>query len=133
MSILSTNCRGLGGDAAVRELRILVARHSPSVLCVVETQLHKTRLEGLSRSLGFNKSFAVSSSGRSGGLGLFWNYHEIKIEILPYSQYHLDTVVSEEGKDPWRLTIVYGEAQLEGRGREERGNRPWGEIGRAHV
>jgi hypothetical protein len=46
---------------------------------------------------------------------LFWNNDAIKIEILPYSQYHLDTVVTEEGKDPWRLTVVYGEAQVDER------------------
>jgi exonuclease III len=94
MSVLSTNCRGLGGAATVRELRDLVKRFTPSILCVVETQMHRSSVESLTRSLGFNKSFAVSSSGRSGGLGLFWN-NEIKIEVLPYSQYHLDVIVSE--------------------------------------
>jgi hypothetical protein len=44
---------------------------SPTILCVVETQLHKKSVENLSRSLGFDNSFVVSSSGRSGGLGLF--------------------------------------------------------------
>jgi hypothetical protein len=80
-------------------------------LWVVETQVHKTRVVGLSRTLGFDKSFAVSSSGRSGGLGLFWN-KEIKIEILPYSQYHLDAVVTEQWRESWRLTVVYGEVQV---------------------
>ena len=81
MSILSTNCRGLGGAATVREIRDLVKLHSPTFLCVVETQLHKKTVENLSRSLGFDKCFAVSSSGRSGGLALFWN-KEIKIEVF---------------------------------------------------
>jgi hypothetical protein len=98
----------------VRELRDLVKRHNPAFLCVVETQLHKYSVENLSRSLGFDKCFAISSSGRSGGLGLFWN-KEIKIEVLPYSQYHLDTIVTEEGQEPWRLTVIYGEAQVQER------------------
>jgi hypothetical protein len=54
--------------------------------------------------------FAVSSSGRSGGLGIFWN-NDIKIDILPYSQYHIDAIVHEERCEPWRFTCVYGEAQ----------------------
>jgi hypothetical protein len=81
------------------------------ILGVVETQLHKKNVENLSSSLGFDKCFVISSAGRSGGLGLFWN-KEIKIEVLPYSQYHLDTIVTEEGQEPWRLTVVYGEAQV---------------------
>jgi hypothetical protein len=73
--------------------------------------MHRSSIESLTRSLGINKSFAVSSSGRSGGLGLFWN-NEIMIEVLPYSQYHLDVIVSEQGQEDWRLTVVYGEVQV---------------------
>jgi hypothetical protein len=84
MSILGLNCRGLGGGATVHELRDLAKRFSPTLIFVVETQLHKKRVEDLSRTLGFDKAFAISSSGRSGGLGLYWN-KEINIENLPYS------------------------------------------------
>jgi hypothetical protein len=61
--------------------------------------------------LGFDNAFAVSSSGRSGGLAIFWN-NEIKLDLLPYSQYHIDAVVFPPDSDPWRLTCVYGEAQV---------------------
>lgn len=84
MSCLSWNCRGLGNATTVKELRDLVKQLSPSVLCVLETQVNKSRVEGLKSTLGFDNAFAVSSSGRSGGLGIFWN-KEINIEILPYS------------------------------------------------
>jgi len=33
------------------------------------------------------------------------------VEFLPYSQYHIDAIVTEYGKEPWRLTCVYGDAQ----------------------
>jgi hypothetical protein len=101
----------MGGAATVRELRDLARRYSPSIMCVVETQLHKNRVERLSRSLGFDHGFAISSSSRSGGLGLFWK-DGIKIEVLPYSRYHLDAIVSEQGLEDWRLTVVYGDAQV---------------------
>jgi hypothetical protein len=60
--------------------------------------------------LGIDRSFAVSTSGHSGGLVLFWN-NNTTIEILPYSQYHIDAIVTESGKEPWRITGIYGEAQ----------------------
>jgi endonuclease/exonuclease/phosphatase family metal-dependent hydrolase len=44
--------------------------------------------------------------------GFFWN-NEIKIEILPYSQYHIDATDTEAGGDPWRLTCVYEEQTSE--------------------
>ena len=42
------------------------------LICIVETQLAKARVEGLAGSLGFDNSFAVAISGRSGGLCIFW-------------------------------------------------------------
>ena len=61
-------------------------------------------------SLNFNKSFAVSSSGRSGGLGIFWN-EEIKLEVIGYSEYHIDVTIDELVDTKVRVTFVYGEAQ----------------------
>lgn len=81
MSCLSWNCRGLGNPATVKELHDLTKNAAPMVLCVLETQVHKSRVEGLKSTLGYDNAFAVSGSGCSGGLGIFWN-NEIKIEIL---------------------------------------------------
>ena len=33
------------------------------------------------------------------------------MEILGYSDYHVDCSVEEVGFEPWRATVVYGEAQ----------------------
>ena len=65
----------------------------------------------MKKTLGYDNAFAVSSNGRSGGLGIFWN-NNISVSLLPYSQYHIDAIVTEGDTDPWRLTCVYGEAQL---------------------
>ena len=61
--------------------------------------------------LGYDNAFAVSSTGRSGGLGIFWN-NDIKLDFLPYSQYHIDAIVFPSSTEPWQLTCVYGEAQV---------------------
>lgn len=68
----------------MKELRDMAKEYAPTVLCDLETQVHKARVEGLKGTLGFDNAFAISSSGRSGGIGMFWN-NEIKVEILPYS------------------------------------------------
>ena len=73
--------------------------------------MHKARVEGPKNTLGYDNAFAVSSAGRSGGLGIYWN-NNTRVEILPFSQYHIDAIVTENGHDPWRLTCVYGEAQV---------------------
>ena len=71
MSILTWNCRGAGKPATIHELLDLTKQHAPSIVCILETQIEGSRVENLVGNLGFDKSFAVSSSGRSGGIGLF--------------------------------------------------------------
>jgi hypothetical protein len=80
MSTLLWNYRGLGNVATLRELR----EFSASILCVVETQISKDMVESLAASLGFDNTFVVNSTCRSGGLGIFWNT-EIRLDLLPYS------------------------------------------------
>jgi hypothetical protein len=83
--------------------------YAPTVFCVLETQIHKARVEGLKNTLGYANAFAVSSSGRSDGLGLFWN-NEIKLEIYRTRNITL-TLLLPSPLNKWRLTSVYGEAQ----------------------
>lgn len=61
MSCISWNCRGLGNTATIKELRDLAKSDAPSVLCVLEIQVHKDRVEGLEKTLGFDRAFVVSS------------------------------------------------------------------------
>lgn len=39
---------------------------------------------------------------------LFWN-NSIKVDILGYSDYHLDASIEEQNLEKWRMTCVYGE------------------------
>ncbi|XP_073358198.1 uncharacterized protein [Aegilops tauschii subsp. strangulata] len=68
------------------------------------------RVESLAGTIGYDNGYVVSSQGRSGGLGMFWN-NPIKIEILGYSVYHIDCSVEEPNTKPWRMSLFYGEAQ----------------------
>ena len=109
MNLLCWNCRGLGNAPTVQELREIAKKFAPRVLCIVETQISGERAENLKNTLGYDNSFAVNSSGRSGGLAMYWN-DEINIEILGYSRYHIDDKISMIGCDPWIMTCFYGEA-----------------------
>jgi hypothetical protein len=66
-------------------------------------------MEGLAHSFGFDHAYGVGSSGRSGGLCIYWK-DPLVLELRNFSKYHIDMVVREQGKDPWRLTSWYGEA-----------------------
>ena len=99
MSTQCWNCRGLGDPATVHELHDLARESAPTILCVVETQIAKYRVEGLAGTLDFDHAFGVGSSGRSGGLCIFWK-SSLALELRNFSKYHIDMVVKEGDKDP---------------------------------
>ena len=102
------------------------------IMCVVETQVNKTRVERLASTFGYDNCFAVSSEGRSGGLGIFWN-NDANVKVFRFSKYHIQACVLGIGNGPWRVTVVYGEAQTNERhktwdtlkGIKSKNNLPW--------
>jgi hypothetical protein len=62
------------------------------VLCVLDSHLHKKRVEGLARTTCYDNNFAVRKSCQSGGLGIFQN-NEVNTEFLPCPQHHIDATL----------------------------------------
>ena len=34
------------------------------------------------------------------------------VTIQKFSNYHIDTIIKEDGKDPWRMSFIYGEPNM---------------------
>ena len=49
----------------------------------------------------------MNSIGNSGGLCLFWN-NCVVVDLISYSQGHIDTIISGLGGKRWRFTGFYG-------------------------
>lgn len=81
------------------------------MLCIVETQIARTWVKSLVGTLGFDKSYAVDSNGRSGGLGIFWN-NDIQVDVFGYSDYHISARILEPDQDDWWLSCMYDEGQM---------------------
>jgi hypothetical protein len=112
MNMLCWNCRGLGTDATVGELRWLVCKHRPSLLFLSETKMRDKRARNFMWSLGYSGAFAVSSNGLSGGLALFWS-SSLKVSLRAFSTQLIDILVTPEERLEWRSTLVYGEPKKE--------------------
>ncbi|KAK1652758.1 hypothetical protein QYE76_070563 [Lolium multiflorum] len=67
------------------------------------------KVEGLAGTLGFDHAYGVDSSGQSGGLCIYWKI-PLQLNLRNFSKYHINMIVTEAGKEPWRLTTWYGEA-----------------------
>ena len=120
MNILAWNCRGLGLDSTVGELRDLIRSYNPAVVFLSETKKKARAMERLKWSLGFTSGVAIDCVGRSGGLALWWRDH-IHVNVSPWNQYFIDAKVSCEGQ-VCRITGFYGEPRTELR------KKSWGAI-----
>ena len=70
MNLLAWNCRGLGLDSTVGELRDLIRSYNPAVAFLCETKNRARAKEKIKWSLGFWNGVAVDCVGQSGGLAL---------------------------------------------------------------
>ncbi|XP_020206472.1 uncharacterized protein LOC109791576 [Cajanus cajan] len=107
MSFISWNCQGLGNPCAVPTLKDLIRTYHPDVIFLCETKVHARRLEDIRVALNFDSSFAVDSSGRSGGLALLWK-QPYSCHLINYFPHFINVSVTHPKKPTWRLTGFYG-------------------------
>lgn len=107
MSMISWNCRGLGGPRTVRELLSFVSVKRPNFVFLMETKARAAHLERIRIRMGFRGLFVVDRVGMGGGLALFWRDSSIAT-LNGYSANFIDVNVTEDGKPPWHLTCFYG-------------------------
>lgn len=108
MILLCWNCHGLGNRRAIRSLAELVRTKDPKVLFLSETKLGRVAAERLCVRLGYANCLVVDRVGLGGGLMLLWS-SEISVQILSYSQGHIDNKIFDVVyKYWWRFTGFYG-------------------------
>jgi exonuclease III len=108
MKIMSWNCRGLGNLRTVRELSRLTKQKKPAMVFLMETKLHKTKMENVRCKVGYPNMFVVDRIGKSGGLALLWN-DEISVSIQNFSRRHINGVIENlGGVENWKFTGFYG-------------------------
>ncbi|KAL5756104.1 hypothetical protein ACOSQ2_020850 [Xanthoceras sorbifolium] len=73
----------------------------------METILNHDKLELLHVRLHFQNKLVVNKVGRSGGLCLFWN-DTVEVQLLTFSQNHIDVGIRSHTNISWRFTRFYG-------------------------
>lgn len=73
-----------------------------------ETLERKNKIEWVRKRLGFEGLFVVEPQGRSGGLALLWKKND-QVNLVSFSQNHIDVKVKVADMNLWRLTGFYGE------------------------
>ncbi|KAG2663529.1 hypothetical protein I3760_16G034600 [Carya illinoinensis] len=86
----------------------MIKVHKPTILFLMETRLHKNRMEKLKYLFGFPNMLTVEGMGRGGGLALLWQV-DCAVAIQSYSQRHISCWVDDiSPQPPWMLSCFYG-------------------------
>lgn len=95
MITICWNCREIGAASTVKELKDLTSKFKPQMAFLSETKAKASKLMNLKRRLNFDDMYAVDciSSGKSGGLCLFWN-RCTKVDVLHSDSNVIHTFVS---------------------------------------
>uniref|UniRef100_A0A2N9ET81 Reverse transcriptase domain-containing protein n=2 Tax=Fagus sylvatica TaxID=28930 RepID=A0A2N9ET81_FAGSY len=108
MRLLAWNCRGIGKAPTVRALKALARDNSPDLVFLSETKSNVQKINKIRVSLNYVDSFCVESSGKAGGLALFWK-QGVDFEVV-YSDVHIiaGLVYSDPPGSSWLLLAIYG-------------------------
>ncbi|EPS63383.1 hypothetical protein M569_11401 [Genlisea aurea] len=107
MSLLAWNCRGLRSASTVRRLRDVISSDAPSMIFLSETKCLASHVEWLKECLSYF-GVAVSATGLSGGLALFWR-KDVCVSLLSFCSSYIDVLVRLTPTLPeWRFTGFYG-------------------------
>ncbi|KAK3218312.1 hypothetical protein Dsin_012282 [Dipteronia sinensis] len=107
MKVMVWNVRGLGSGLAFRTLLNLKQNHNPEVLILLETKVTHVVMESFRVNLGFSGKLVMNYVGHSGGICMLW-MGNISVDLLSYTQSHIDVQVVSHGLKTWRLTGFYG-------------------------
>lgn len=108
MKILSWNCQGMGPPWKLQFLQDVVRQQRPAIVFLCETLSKEKKMEWVRTRTGLQGMVVVEVQGRSGGLSMLWKDQD-QVQLLSVSNNHIDVVISEKDRQPWRLTGFYGE------------------------
>lgn len=69
--------------------------YDPKIVFISETRQQNSRVENLRWRLSLKNCYVVNGEGKGGGLALNWD-ESVSLDILSYSQHHIDTFVYGE-------------------------------------
>jgi hypothetical protein len=79
------------------------------IVFISETRFFSDRVDGILRSLGFDKGLGVGNYGRGGGIALLWK-ELIGVKLQSLDKLHIDVVILDPvtNNEKWRLTGFLG-------------------------
>ncbi|XP_074346737.1 uncharacterized protein LOC141685542 [Apium graveolens] len=115
MAIITWNARGLNGEEAIRQAKLLVKYHKPNLLFLMETKLADGKVNIICNKLGFEHGFEVPRTGFGGGLMVLWK-DNVEVTYLSSSPNHFSCFLRLDNQArAWHFCGFYGEPKVANR------------------
>lgn len=92
---------------AFNSLLALKQEWNPELMFLMETRCQYEKLERWKIKLGYSSKLVINNVGKSGGLCLYWE-KDTEVDLLTYSQEHIDVKIRFRNNVLWRFTGFYG-------------------------
>ncbi|XP_019167321.1 PREDICTED: uncharacterized protein LOC109163057 [Ipomoea nil] len=108
---LDAACRqrqlGAASTSFKRSLKLLLAFHRPSFICLLEPKVSSNQANKLCSGFGFDEWIRVEAVGFSGGIGLLWK-KSVTINVINTHPQYISVQVMERNLEPCYISMVYG-------------------------
>jgi exonuclease III len=92
MKLVSYNCRGLGSDPKLMDVRDLIRSENPQILLIQETKMNVDEAIKIGKRMWSSSDvIVVDSRGASGGLCTLWNKSKVSLEFTFNTQHWILT------------------------------------------
>ncbi|KAK3198468.1 hypothetical protein Dsin_021883 [Dipteronia sinensis] len=105
----------MGNPRAFNNLRFHKQEVKPNMMFIMESKCREEKMEYLRVKLGYDWKLVVNCKGKSGGLALFWEKN-LNVNLLSFTQGHIDVIIQEGNNRIWRFTGFYGNPDKTQRG-----------------
>lgn len=108
MQILIWNVRGARKPSFRSLFQRLMQLYKCDICILLETRLSGDSLTWFRRQVSkVWSSYAVESSGLSGGILALWRHNSIRVDAFHQCNQQVALVISEENSIPWLLSRIY--------------------------
>ncbi|KAK1369554.1 hypothetical protein POM88_035646 [Heracleum sosnowskyi] len=115
MAIVSWNVRGLNGEEAMRQAKLLIKYHKPDLLFLMETKLAEGKVRLMCNKLGFDQGIEIPRIKLGGGLMTLWK-DKVEVTYLTASLNHISCfVLWDNHQRSWHFCGFYGEPKTTNR------------------
>lgn len=108
IKLICWKCRGVSGSDTTSQIKQMMRKSKPHIICLVETRANENRLNRFVSTIDHKWGWAaIEANGYSGGIIAIWQRQIGLVTPVARSRYALHLVISAGSHSDWVLSIIF--------------------------